>query len=275
MGRLLAILSMVCVIGAGIAAVLPDPWSKAEARAAEDAQRLADLMATPDKVSWRLMEDIPLLRAMIWDTEGGLKYPPPDGMAPLPYEFSDDAIRWLTSFQAEVTTAGWAPFDMSGSALLYCRAAPATCLVYDRALLEDALQLRQGALTGPSSTGLYAMALLATGAALMGASLWLRRKAQPPGNAFSLIRERHLAIRDHIEIPLTPRDVKLLSVLEEREGAVVTKDELYDAGWGRDYMPNSRALDQHIINLRRKLDPDKSRPVLIETVHGVGYRLVT
>lgn len=54
----------------------------------------------------------------------------------------------------------------------------------------------------------------------------------------------------------------------------MTKDELYDVGWGRDYMPNSRALDQHMINLRRKLDPNQSLPVVIETVRGVGYRLV-
>ena len=68
--------------------------------------------------------------------------------------------------------------------------------------------------------------------------------------------------------------MKIHKLLEERDGSVVTKDELYDAGWGRDFMPNSRALDQHMINLRRKLDPDKTRPVLIETVHGIGYRLV-
>jgi len=81
-------------------------------------------------------------------------------------------------------------------------------------------------------------------------------------------------MRGSTKILLSPRDIKLLSLLDARNGVVVTKDELYDAGWGRDYMPNSRALDQHMINLRRKLDPQKSLPELIETVHGIGYRLI-
>jgi len=53
---------------------------------------------------------------------------------------------------------------------------------------------------------------------------------------------------------------------------VISKDQLYSAGWGRDFMPNSRALEQHIMVLRRKLDPDKKRQVLIETIHGQGYK---
>ncbi|WP_424973525.1 winged helix-turn-helix domain-containing protein [Dinoroseobacter sp. S124A] len=273
--RLLAILSMVCVVGASVALGLPGPWAKAEQRAAEDAERLSALLVSPDKVSWRLMEDIPLVRTMLWDAEGARRYPPPDGMAPLPYEFSDDAERWLNAFMAEVDTAAWAPFDVSGNELVYCRAMPAACVIYERVALEEALELRPGSLASAGSARGAALLLGAAGLLLACASLWLRRRASSPPVGFSLIRDRHMAIRDMLEVSLTPRDLKLLTLLEERGGAVVTKDELYDAGWGRDYMPNSRALDQHIVNLRRKLDPDKSRPVLIETVHGVGYRLVT
>lgn len=275
MVRALAVLSLVCVVGAALILALPDPWTKAEHRAMQDAERLAALLSTPDKISWRLMEDVPLQRAMVWDAEGARRYPPPDGIAPLPYEFSDDTERRLTSFQAEVKTKDWTHFDLSGSELLYCRAEPAACLVYDRAVLEDALQLQRGALLTERSGRGPAMLLLAASGVLAGAGLYLRHRSTPPRTGFRLVPDRHIAMRDLLEVSLTPRDLKLLSLLEERGGAVVTKDELYDAGWGRDYMPNSRALDQHIINLRRKLDPDKSRPVLIETVHGVGYRLVT
>jgi len=118
--------------------------------------------------------------------------------------------------------------------------------------------------------------LLAALACVCGAvAIWLkRRQTVAPLSGFHVFPERHIALRGDLEIPLSPRDLKLLSLLQDRDGDVVTKDELYDAAWGRDYMPNSRALDQHIITLRRKLDPNKSLPVLIETVRGVGYRLV-
>lgn len=275
MVRVMAILGVFCFLVAVGAVLLPDPWSKAEQKATQDAKRLADLIDTPDKISWRLLEDASLLRTMIWDANGARRYPPPEGMAPLPYEFSDEAERLLTSFQTRIEAGEWVPFDMAGRELLYCSATPAICLVYDRAALEAALQLRSAALSSDAARDRTAILLAVLGTLLTGGCLWLRRRAPAHETAFQLIRDRHIAIRDMLEVSLTPRDLKLLSVLEERGGAVVTKDELYDAGWGRDYMPNSRALDQHIINLRRKLDPDKSRPVLIETVHGVGYRLVT
>jgi len=47
---------------------------------------------------------------------------------------------------------------------------------------------------------------------------------------------------------------------------------LLDLCWGRDYMPNSRALDQYVSTLRRKIERAPAAPLLIRTVHGVGYR---
>lgn len=201
--------------------------------------------------------------------------PPSQGMAPLPYEFSDETERQITSFQAQTENFEWAPFDVAGRELIYCQAAPPICLIYDRLLLEEALQLRSGALTSARLMNALAIPIAVISCLFGGAGIWLSARAKARASVFKIVPERHIAIRDTLEVPLTPRDLKLLSILKDRDGAVVTKDELYDAGWGRDYMPNSRSLDQHIINLRRKLDPDKTRPVLIETVHGVGYRLLT
>lgn len=201
--------------------------------------------------------------------------PPSQGMAPLPYEFSDETERQIKSFQAQTENFEWAPFDVAGRELIYCQAAPPICLIYDRLLLEEALQLRSGALTSARLMNALAISIAVISCLFGGAGIWLSARAKARASVFKIVPERHIAIRDTLEVPLTPRDLKLLSILKDRDGAVVTKDELYDAGWGRDYMPNSRSLDQHIINLRRKLDPDKTRPVLIETVHGVGYRLLT
>jgi DNA-binding response OmpR family regulator len=73
-------------------------------------------------------------------------------------------------------------------------------------------------------------------------------------------------------IDLAPRELAILQALSARKGKAVSRDELFDAAWGRDYMPNSRALDQYVSGLRRKIEIDPARPSIIKTVHGVGYR---
>lgn len=215
---------------------------------------------------------------MILRADGARLYPPPGGMTPLPYAIYEDTLRRLTAVLNEADVAIWTHFDPAGTELLHCRAAFAVCLIYDRAALEVALDLAPNALRPNRGAPVRELlALLLTALALMfgGAAVWCARaRASEASAAIQIVSERHVAIRGDLEIPLTPRDLKLLALLEDRSGAVVTKDELYDAAWGRDYMPNSRAMDQHIITLRRKLDPDKTLPVVIETVRGVGYRLV-
>jgi len=80
------------------------------------------------------------------------------------------------------------------------------------------------------------------------------------------------AFRDGQTIELARREVELLSVLHARAGLAVSRNELLDLCWGRDYMPNSRALDQYVSALRRKIERDPADPRIIRTVHGVGYR---
>jgi hypothetical protein len=220
-----------------------------------------------------MAEDISLLRAMIWDTKGERQYPPQGGLTPLVYGFSEDMARKLSLIQSEIGSVEWALFDTAGREILYCRATPAVCLIYDRELLELTLQARPGGLLSVNYAPRMSLFLAVLSGIFGGVGIWLRWRPGRSISAVEIVPERHSATRGTLEVSLTPRDLKLLSLLKERDGAVVTKDELYDAGWGRDFMPNSRALDQHMINLRRKLDPDKSRPVLIETVHGIGYRL--
>lgn len=79
------------------------------------------------------------------------------------------------------------------------------------------------------------------------------------------------AFRAGRTIELTAREAAVLALLRRRAGYVVTRDELYDHCWGRSYFANSRAVDQFIAALRRKI-ADVGEPRLIETVHGAGYR---
>jgi DNA-binding response OmpR family regulator len=97
------------------------------------------------------------------------------------------------------------------------------------------------------------------------------------GNAFSLgdlqVFPRELrALRGDEEISLSLRDLKILQLFHDQPGQVITRDQLYDHAWGMDYFPNSRSLDQHISQLRKKIEPDPVTPTIIKTIHGAGYR---
>jgi two-component system, OmpR family, alkaline phosphatase synthesis response regulator PhoP len=78
-------------------------------------------------------------------------------------------------------------------------------------------------------------------------------------------------LRDGRPVAVSPREFRLLRCLVEHEGTPLSRDQLLDRAWGRDAMPTSRTVDVHVAWLRRKLEPDPGRPVLIRTVHGVGY----
>jgi two-component system KDP operon response regulator KdpE len=79
--------------------------------------------------------------------------------------------------------------------------------------------------------------------------------------------------RDGDEVHLTPIEFKLLTVLIQNRGRLVTHDDLLQLVWGAAYIDARQTLRAHIANLRRKIDPvDGER--LIRTDHGVGYRFV-
>ena len=80
------------------------------------------------------------------------------------------------------------------------------------------------------------------------------------------------ATRGPVSVDLTPRETAMLRLLHENAGCPVHRDTFLDRCWGLDYFPESRTLDQHIAQLRRKIEPDPAAPVIIETVRGVGYR---
>jgi DNA-binding response OmpR family regulator len=80
------------------------------------------------------------------------------------------------------------------------------------------------------------------------------------------------AYRDEAALSLSARDLKLLSLFASSPGKVLSRDELFDTGWGVDYLPSSRSLDQYISQLRKKIEADPGCPEIIVTVHSAGYR---
>ncbi|HEV8631315.1 MAG TPA: winged helix-turn-helix domain-containing protein, partial [Thermoanaerobaculia bacterium] len=75
------------------------------------------------------------------------------------------------------------------------------------------------------------------------------------------------------ELPLPPRAVAVLSVLLERAGRVVSKDELLQAAWNGAYVTET-SLTEAVSLLRQTLEDDSQRPVYIQTVHRRGYRFI-
>ena len=76
-------------------------------------------------------------------------------------------------------------------------------------------------------------------------------------------------------VNLAQKEYDLLLALLAANGAVVARNTLLDTVWGQAWFGDTRTLDVHIRWLREKLEADPSRPRLILTVRGVGYRLVT
>jgi DNA-binding response OmpR family regulator len=87
-------------------------------------------------------------------------------------------------------------------------------------------------------------------------------------------RRRHIVTRRKDVVALSQREYDLLVALLAANSSVVTRGDLLDQVWGEKWIGDPRTLDVHIRWLREKLEADPSRPRLIVTVRGVGYRLV-
>lgn len=85
--------------------------------------------------------------------------------------------------------------------------------------------------------------------------------------------ERRLVFKGEEEVHLTPIEYKLLAVLLKYRGKVVTHRQLLKEVWGPSYIEENSYLRIFILNLRRKLEDDPTRPQYLLTEPGVGYRL--
>lgn len=72
---------------------------------------------------------------------------------------------------------------------------------------------------------------------------------------------------------LTDKEFEILRYLAERQGKIVSRDELLHLVWGYESTPVTRTVDNFIFRLRQKIEPDPRHPQFIHTVYGDGYRL--
>jgi two-component system, OmpR family, response regulator MtrA len=84
----------------------------------------------------------------------------------------------------------------------------------------------------------------------------------------------HAVDRAGQTIELTPTEFRLLVELARHAGNVLSRDQLLERVWGYDYLGDSRLVDAAVQRLRAKVEPEPSRPTVVQTVRGVGYRAV-
>jgi DNA-binding response OmpR family regulator len=75
-------------------------------------------------------------------------------------------------------------------------------------------------------------------------------------------------------VVLTALEFRTLKYFIQNARRAISRDELLNEVWGYENYPCTRTVDNHILRLRRKLEPDPSRPVHFRTVHGAGYKFL-
>jgi phosphate regulon transcriptional regulator PhoB len=80
-------------------------------------------------------------------------------------------------------------------------------------------------------------------------------------------------LRKGKEIALKPKEFELLTFFGRHPGQVFSREQLLDQVWGYGFIGDNRTVDVHVRWLREKIEKNPSKPKLLETVRGVGYRL--
>ena len=96
--------------------------------------------------------------------------------------------------------------------------------------------------------------------------------AAPAG--LELDEGRRVVRVDGSPVELTALEFNLLAALARDPGIVVGRQAILDALWGPEFVGDDHLVDVHVANLRRKLGDDPATPRFVETVRGVGYRLL-
>jgi two-component system alkaline phosphatase synthesis response regulator PhoP len=78
--------------------------------------------------------------------------------------------------------------------------------------------------------------------------------------------------RRGVPVELTPIEFKLLTLFVRAPGRLMSRERLIEGAWGPDTFTSDRIVDNHIANLRRKIETDPAEPRYLRNVRGMGYR---
>ena len=91
---------------------------------------------------------------------------------------------------------------------------------------------------------------------------------------FVIDTAKHQVTKEGISIKLTPKEFKILLALARMPDTVLSKEQLIEDAWGAEFVGETQSITVFIKKLRNKIEDDPSDPRIIETVWGIGYRLV-
>ncbi len=86
--------------------------------------------------------------------------------------------------------------------------------------------------------------------------------------------ERHVVEVDGVPTAFPLKEFELLEVLLRNAGRVLTRGQLIDRVWGSDYVGDTKTLDVHVKRIRSKIEQDPANPVRLQTVRGLGYKVI-
>ncbi len=78
--------------------------------------------------------------------------------------------------------------------------------------------------------------------------------------------------RGDVALDLGTREFDILAYMLRHRNEIITRDMLLDEVWGYEHFPTTRTVDNYILSLRKKLEPEPAHPVYIITVHTAGYK---
>jgi two-component system alkaline phosphatase synthesis response regulator PhoP len=112
---------------------------------------------------------------------------------------------------------------------------------------------------------------------LARAEALLRRTQQPEPDVyrfgdFKLDVVNEKLFRNNVEVPLSPKEFKVMHLLVKRQSSVLTRDEILSSAFGNAHFVSVKDIDGFIKAIRGKIEPDSNRPVFIHTVIDIGYK---
>jgi len=104
------------------------------------------------------------------------------------------------------------------------------------------------------------------------------KPAAPESYSFGNIRLDFIKLQAHVrdtEVSLSPKEFAILEYLIRHEGKAIHRHDLLNEVWGYEAMPTTRTVDNFIMDLRKKLEENPSKPKHFLSVRGVGYRFIS
>ncbi|HLP14869.1 MAG TPA: response regulator transcription factor [Bacteroidota bacterium] len=84
----------------------------------------------------------------------------------------------------------------------------------------------------------------------------------------------YIGSKDGHEFSMTPKEFEILKYLWQHRNETVSRDDLLTEIWGYDESVSTRTVDNFVVKIRQKIEEDPSRPKIIFTMHGIGYKLI-